>query len=200
MIKDKKIEISKKDYLTFRYFAFLYDYTELFTVLWVCAVSIFILFDFFTTRRNLIIALIALFMPISYINSIFFKLPENAKKEYDSRTFSNPEYTLSVTGKNLTISRETSTPSVIELDKLHSAFETFKQFCFFISNNNYIILPKNILSDDELSFLRKTIKSLPKANRKNPFSQGVKAALKNIFMLAFITICAVLMILAYKIA
>lgn len=200
MIKDKKIEISKKDYLTFRYFAFLYDYTELFTVLWVCAVSIFILFDFFTTRRNLIIALIALFMPISYINSIFFKLPENAKKEYDSRTFSNPEYTLSVTSKNLTISRETSTPSVIELDKLHSAFETFKQFCFFISNNNYIILPKNILSDDELSFLRKTIKSLPKANRKNPFSQGVKAALKNIFMLAFITICAVLMILAYKIA
>lgn len=199
MIKDKKIEISKKDYLTFRYFAFLYDYTELFTVLWVCAVSIFILFDFFTTRRNLIIALIALFMPISYINSIFFKLPENAKKEYDSRTFSNPEYTLSVTIKNLTISRETSTPSVIELDKLHSAFETFKQFCFFISNNNYIILPKNILSDDELSFLRKTIKSLPKANRKNPFSQGVKAALKNIFMLAFITICAVLMILAYKI-
>ena len=199
MIKDKKIEISKKDYLTFRYFAFLYDYTEVFTVLWVCLVSIFILCDFFITRRNLIIALIALFMPISYINSIFFKLPEKAKKEYDSHTFSNPEFTLSITNESLTISRQTSTHSVIELNKLHSAFETFKQFCFFVSNNNYIILPKNLLSEDEFNFLRKTIKSLPKATRKNPFSQGIKSALKNIFMLAFITICAVLMILAYKI-
>lgn len=200
MIKDKKVEITKRDYLTFRYFAFLYDYTEVLTVLWVCAVSIFILFDFFITRRNLIIALIALFMPISYINSIFFKLPENAKKEYDSHTFSNPEFTLSITEETLTIIRESSTPSVIELKKLNSAFETLKQFCFFVSKNNYIILPKNLLSEKELDFVRKTIKSLPKANRKNPFSQGIKSALKNVFMMAFITICAVIMVLAYKIA
>ena len=184
MIKDKKVEITKKDYLTFRYFAFLYDYSEVLTVLWVCAVSIFILCDFFITRRNLIIALIALFMPISYINSIFFKLPNKAKKEYESHTFSNPEFTLSITDENLIISRETSTPSAIELKKLSSAFETCKQFCFFISKNNYIILPKNILTDDELSFVRKTIKSLPKEKKKNPFSQGVKAMLKNVFMMA----------------
>ena len=198
MIKDKKVEITKKDYLAFRYLAFVYDYTEIFTVIWVTLMSIALLIDYVITRRSLVIALIALFMPLSYINSIFIKLPEKAKKEYDSRTFSNPDFTISITNEILTISRATTTPSDIELKGLFSAFETIKQFCFFVSRNNYIIVPKNLLTNTEIDFLRKIIKSLPREKRRNPFSQGIKSALKNIFMLAFITVCAVLMILAYK--
>lgn len=198
MLKDKKVEITKKDYLAFRYFAFLYDYTGLVTVFWVCILSAFVLVDYIITRRNLLIALIAVFMPASYINSIFFKLPKTAKEEYDSGAFSNPKFTLSLTGDTLSILRENSKVSEIQLTKLYSAFETYRQFCFFVSKNNYIILPKNLLTDEETKFVHKTVKSLPRANRKNPFQVELRTTLKNLFMLIFITICAVIMIISYK--
>ena len=200
MIKDKKVEISKKDYLTFRYFAFLYDYTGVATVIWVSLLSLFVLWDYFMTQRSFLIAAIAIFMLASYIRSIFFTLPQSARTEYDSGTFPNPKFTLSLSGSIITIVRESSTPSEIELKSLYSAFETYSQFCFFISKNNYIILPKNLLTKEESAYVRSAIKALPRTNRRNPFSVGMKATVKNIATLAFITACAVLLIISYKVS
>ncbi len=199
MIKEKKVNISSKDYITFRYFAFLYDYTGLATIIWVSIISLFILWDYFMTQRSFIIAVIGIYMLVSYISSIFVKLPKTAREEYENKTFSNPEYAFSLTESTLTILRETSTPSNIELTSLYSAFETLNQFCFFVSKNNYIILPKNILSKEEKLFIHHTIKALPRKNRINPFSVGIKATIKNIATLAFITICAVIIIISYKV-
>lgn len=199
MLKNREITITEKDYLTFRYFAFLYDYSSITTVFWVTAISIAVLVDYAINQRNLLIALIGAFMIINYIQSIFFKMPETAKSEYSSRRFPNSEYTFSLSESTLTIIRENSKNSEIELTSLHSAFETFHQFCFFISQNNYVILPKNRLSDEEKKFVRRTIFSLPRKNRKNPFAPGLKTSLKNLFMILFITICAIIMIIAYKI-
>lgn len=200
MLKDKKVEITKKDYLTFRYLGFIYDYSSIITVLWVSVLSIFVLADYALNKRSLIIAIIALFMLISYINSIFFKMPKTAKQEFENKTFPNPEYTISIDENKLTVLRATSTPSEIEFSSLYSTFETVKQFCFFVSENNYLILPKTLLTKEEIVALKKIIKSLPTENKRNPFSVGMKALLKTFFMLLFITICAVLIVLAYKIS
>ncbi len=199
MLKDKKVDISAKDYRTFRYFAFLYDYTGIFTIIWVSCLSLFVLWDYFMTQRSFIIAVIGIYMLVSYINSIFVKLPKTAKEEYASGSFPNPHYTISLTSDTLSIIRESSTPSVIELKSLYSAYETVKQFCFFISKNNYIILPKNILTDDEKKSVRSVISALPRKNKRNPFSVGLKATIKNISTLAFVTACAVILIISYKV-
>ncbi|MFA7637471.1 MAG: hypothetical protein WCX81_06885 [Monoglobales bacterium] len=198
MIKDKNIEISKKEYLTFRYFAFLYDYTGVAVVLWTTFLGLVVLWDYFMTRRSFIIAVIGIYMIASNINNIFFKMPKTARTEYASGTFSNPKYTFSLTEDTITISRETTSPSVIGLTNLYSVFETFFHFCFFISKNNYLILPKSLLSDDEIAFVRKAKKALPRINRRNPFSPGIKAAIKKIATLAFITVCAIIVVIAYK--
>lgn len=199
MIKDKKVEISKKDYVTFRYFAFLYDYTGIATTVWTTLLSLFVLWDYFMTQRSFLIAAIAVFMIVSNIRSIFFIMPQNAKQEYDSKTFSNPEFTLSLCEETLTIKRETSSPSNIELKSLYSAFETYLQFCFFVSKNNYIILPKNLLTKEERAYMRSAVKALPRKTRRNPFSVGMKATIKNVASLAIVTLCVVFFILAYKI-
>ena len=137
-------------------------------------------------------------MLVSYVNSIFVKLPKTAKEEYNAGTFSNPHYTISLSDDTLSIMRETSTPSVIKLQSLYSAYETIKQFCFFVSKNNYIILPKSILTDEEKKYIRSVIWALPRKNRRNPFSAGLKTTVKNIATLAFVTICAVIIIISYK--
>lgn len=199
MLKNREITITEKDYLTFRYFAFLYDYSSITTVFWVSAISIAVLVDYVINQRNLLIALIGAFMIINYIQSIFFKMPETAKSEYSSRRFPNSEYTFSLSENTLTIIRENSKNSEIALTSLHSAFETLHQFCFFISQNNYVILPKNKLSNEEKDYVRRIIFSLPRKNRKNPFAPGLKRSLKNLFMILFITVCAIIMIIAYKI-
>lgn len=199
MLKNREITITEKDYLTFRYFAFLYDYSSITTVFWVSAISIAVLVDYVINQRNLLIALIGAFMIINYIQSIFFKMPETAKSEYSSRRFPNSEYTFSLSENTLTIIRENSKNSEIALTSLHSAFETLHQFCFFISQNNYVILPKNKLSNEEKDYVRRIIFSLPRKNRKNPFAPGLKRSLKNLFMILFITVCAIIMIFAYKI-
>ena len=156
MLENKQINITEKDYLSFRYFAFLYDYSSITTVLWVTAISIAVLIDYAFTQRSLLIALIAIFMLINYGQNIFFKMPQAAKSEFSSRKFPNSSYCFSLTDKTLTLIRENSKESVIELRNLHSAFETIYQFCFFISQNNYVILPKNKLTDEEKLFVRKT--------------------------------------------
>ena len=199
MLENKQITITEKDYLTFRYFAFLYDYSSITTVLWVTAISIAVLVDYAFTQRNLLIALVAIFMIVNYMQNIFVKMPQTAKSEYSSKTFPNPSYTFSLTGKTLTLMRENSSDSVIELEKLHSAFETIHHFCFFISMNNYVILPKNKLTDEEKLFVRKTIFALPYKNRKNPFAPGLKTSLKNLLMILFITLCGIILIISYKI-
>lgn len=199
MIKEKEIEITKKDYLTFRYLGFLYDYTGIIKTLWVLGISIAVIIDFFITRRSVIIALLGVFMFVSYVNSIFFKLPKIARAEFDNKTFPNPKYKFSISETTLYILRENSSPSEINLSRLHSAFETNKQFCFFISKNNYIILPKSTLMEDEIRFIKKAIKSLPRQNKKNPFAVELRTSIKNLFYIIFITVCAVLLIYVYKI-
>lgn len=199
MLKNKHVKITQKDYITFRYFAFLYDYTGIATIIWVSLLSLFVLWDYFMTQRSIIIAVIGVYMIISYINSIFVKLPKTAKEEYQAGTFPNPQFAISLTDSSLSILRENSTPSEIDLTSLYSAFETLKQFCFFISKNNYIILPKNILTDEEIKFVRSVITALPRKNRRNPFSVGIKATVKNIATLAFVTVCAVIIIISYKV-
>ena len=198
MIKDKKVEISRKDYMTFKYGAILYDTPGLVTILWVCTIAGAVLVDFLFTQRSFIMLLIAILMVGMYINNLFVKLPANTKKEYDKKAFPNPEYTFSFTGDSVVIARESSSPSEIKLTNLYSSFETITQFCFFVSMHNYIILPKRLLNEDEIAAIRKAIFSLPRIKRKNPFSSGVKNTLKTFFMLAFITICAVLVIFSYK--
>ena len=198
MIKDKNIEISKKDYLAFKYFAVLYDLPGLTTVVWVFSVSLAVLIDYFYTQRSFIILLIALLMSGMYINNLFFKTPKVAKEEYESKTFPNPKYLFSFSNDSVTITREGSSPSEIKLATLSSSYETFLHFCFFISLHNYIIVPKRLLSDDEIMFIRKAIRALPLKKRKNPFSSGVKNTIKTFLMLAFITVCAVLVIFSHK--
>ena len=193
MLENKQITITEKDYLTFRYFAFLYDYSTIVTMFWVVAISIAVLVDYASTQRSLIIALVAIFMLVNYGQNIFVKMPQTAKSEYSSRKFPNSSYAFSLTDKTLTLMRENSKESVIELKNLHSAFETIYQFCFFISQNNYVILPKNKLTDEEKLFVRKTIFALPYKNRKNPFAPGLKTSLKNFLMILFITILNLLM-------
>lgn len=199
MLENKQITITEKDYLTFRYFAFLYDYSTIATMFWVIAISIAVLIDYAFTQRSLIIALVAIFMLVNYGQNIFVKMPRTAKSEYSSRKFPNSSYSFSLTDKTLTLIRENSKDSVIELKNLHSAFETIYQFCFFISQNNYVILPKNKLTDEEKLFVRNTIFALPYKNRKNPFAPGLKTSLKNLLMILFITICGVVLIISYKV-
>jgi len=199
MLENKQITITEKDYLTFRYFAFLYDYSTIATMFWVIAISIAVLIDYAFTQRSLIIVLVAIFMLVNYGQNIFVKMPQTAKSEYSSRKFPNPSYSFSLTDKTLTLMRENSKDSVIELKNLHSAFETIYQFCFFISQNNYVILPKNKLSDEEKLFVRNTIFALPYKNRKNPFAPGLKTSLKNLLMILFITICGIILIISYKV-
>ena len=199
MLENKQITITEREYLTFRYFAFLYDYSSITTVLWVTAISIAVLVDYAFTQRSLIMALIAVFMLVNYGQNIFFKMPQTAKSEFSGRKFPNSSYTFSLTDKTLTLLRENSKDSVIELTNLHSAFETIYHFCFFISQNNYLILPKSKLTDEEKLFVRKTIFALPYKNRKNPFAPGLKTSLKNLLMILFITICGLILIISYKV-
>ncbi|MBR5586339.1 MAG: hypothetical protein IKW02_00090 [Clostridia bacterium] len=198
MIKDRKIEISKKDYLTFKYGAILYDTPGLVTILWVCTIAFAVLVDYIYTRRSFIMLLVAIFMVGMYINNLFVKLPSTTKTEYEKKAFPNPEFVFSFTGKSIVIARESSSPSEIGLLNLSSSFETFTQFCFFVSMHNYIIVPKRLLSADEITEIRQSIFSLPRNKRKNPFSSGVKNTVKTFLMLAFITFCAVFVIYSYK--
>lgn len=198
MIKDKKVEISKKDYLTFKYGAILYDTPGLITIMWVCAIAFGVLVDYFYTQRSFIMLLIAILMVGMYINNLFIKLPSTTKTEYEKKAFPNPEYTFSFTGDSIVIARESCSPSEIKLTNLYSSFETISQFSFFVSMHNYIILPKRLLSDEEITAIRKAIFSLPHNKRKNPFSSGVKNTIKTFLMLAFITVCAVFVIYSYK--
>ena len=200
MLKEKEIKITRKDYLTFRYFAFLYDYSSIATTFWVSAISIAVIVDYFFTQRSTIIALIGVFMIISYINSIFVKMPRAAKEDYERRSFPNSKYTFSLTENTLTLLRDNGKNSEIALTTLHSAFETIHHYCFFISQNNYLILPKDRLTSEEKEFVRKTIFSLPRKNRKNPFAPPLRTSLKNLFIMIFITICAVIMVIANKVA
>lgn len=199
MLENKEITITEKDYLTFRYFAFLYDYSSITTVFWITAISIFAIVDYAINRRSLLITLVAIFMLVIQIQNIFVKMPQTAKSEYSSRSFPNPHYTISLTGDTLTLSREKSKDSVIKLTALHSSVETIHQFCFFISSNNYVILPKHKLTDEEKAFIRNTILALPAKNRKNPFAPGLKTSIKNLAMILFITICAIILIISYKV-
>ncbi len=199
MIKEKKMKITEKDYMTFKLWAFLHDYVSVLSIVWTCALSVVVLIDFVLTRRSLLIAALAVAMPAIYIKNIFFQLPKNSKAEYESGAFPNPEACISLTENSLTILRENSSPSEIKLNQLFSSFESAKQFYFFISQHNYIILPKNILTKEEISEISRTIKALPRKNRKNPFSMSFGKALRSVLSLLFITLCVIMVLVAYKI-
>ena len=53
--------------------------------------------------------------------------------------------------------------------------------------------------EDEIRFIKKAIKSLPRQNKKNPFAVELRTSIKNLFYIIFITVCAVLLIYVYKI-
>lgn len=193
----KQIELTQKDYITYKYTEFLGSLLK--DIGMVFTIVLFGLIMYLSQQYdiNLFIRILSAVPLAVYAYSLIYFIPKNAAEEYQNSSYNKIKIILTIDKDNLTVHREGRSESVIKLTQLLSFWETGKYFYFFITKQNLLILPKRQLNTEELDFMHNISKTLSSKQKRNPYKVKFSTFIKSTLATLFITFCVIMIILSF---
>ena len=189
----KKINLTINDFVMYEEITYFSSVSKVLGMIFVLALLVLTYIGYKATGQVGLLLFVFGIPVVSYLYTAFSMIPKKAADFYKTSPFLDfpPMFTLSE--ETMAIERRNTT-SELKLSQILSIIERFGYFFIYISKNNFIILPKRDLNKEEINFVRKVRKSLPRKQRRSPHKMTPAKALTTALITIFITLAIWLLI------
>lgn len=189
----KKINLNIDDFVIYEEITYFSSVSKILGMLFVLVLLILTYIGYRATGQGLLLLFVFGIPVVSYVYTAFSMIPQKAGSFYKTSPFLDFPPMFTLTEDSMSIERRSGV-SELKLSQILSIIERFGYFFIYISKNNFIILPKRDLNKDEIVFVRKVMKSLPRKQRRSPHKMTPGKALTTALITILLTLAVWLLI------
>lgn len=183
----KRINLTLKDFIIYEEIAYFSSIPKVLGMIFVLILFVLTFIGYRATGTGFLLVLVFGIPVVSYVYSAFSMIPKKAGEFYKTSPLLVAPPLFTLTEEKIVIERH-SGESELKLHQLLSVIEKFGYFYFYIAKSNFIILPKRDLSKEEILFVRRVMKSLPRKQRRSPYKTKPLQVLTTALVTIFVTL------------
>ena len=189
----KKINLTIDDFIKYEEITYFSSISKILGMIFVLVLFVLAYIGYRATGQGLLLLFVFGIPIVSYAYTAFSMIPQKAGSFYKTSPFLDFPPMFTLTEDTMSIERRSGI-SELKLSQILSVIERFGYFFIYISKNNFIILPKRDLNKEEIAFVRKVIKSLPRKQRRSPHKMTPVKALTTALITILLTLAVWLLI------
>lgn len=189
----KKINLTINDFVMYEEITYFSSISKILGMIFVLVLFVLTYIGYRATGQGLLLLFVFGIPIVSYAYTAFSMIPQKAGSFYKTSPFLDFPPMFTLTEDTMSIERRSSVTE-LKLSQILSIIERFGYFYIYISKNNFIILPKRDLNKEEIIFVRKVIRTLPRKQRRSPHKMTPVKALTTALITIFITLAVWLLI------
>ncbi len=183
----KRIKLTIRDFVIYEEITYFSSISKILGMIFVLLLLILTYIGYRATGQGLLLLFVFGIPIVSYVYTAFSMIPKKAGEFYKTSPFLDFPPMLTLTEESIAIERRNST-SELKLSQILAIIERFGYFFIYISKNNFIILPKRDLNNDEIIFVKNVMRTLSKKQRRSPHKTPLLKALTTALITIFVTL------------